>query len=109
MAYRVLCDENVDPQVVRYLVKEGHVAAHVRDELGLGATDTGIAEHATGNSYVLLTNDSDFLDEEAYGDLKVLYFPDNGIPAYELASLVAKAHSLCPSQDDLPRKLFLTR
>lgn len=109
MAYRVLCDENVDPQVARYLVKEGHVATHVKDELGRGTTDTEIAKYATGNNYVVLTNDSDFLDEEAYGNLKVLYFPDSSTPAYELASLVTKAHSLCPSQDDLPRKLFLTR
>ncbi|MBS1263006.1 MAG: hypothetical protein MAG715_00173 [Methanonatronarchaeales archaeon] len=90
MAYRVLCDENVDPQVTRYLEKEGNVGVHVRDELGTGTTDAEIARYAAENNYVLPTNDSDFLDEEEYGNLKVLYFPDNRTLAYDLASLVAK-------------------
>jgi predicted nuclease of predicted toxin-antitoxin system len=108
MAYRILCDENVDPQTVRYLERDGHEATHVSDALSLSADDSEIATYARENDSVILTNDSDFLDSMLFPDVTVLLYTNNRAPAHELATLVAKLTEYYPSQDDLPREFYLT-
>jgi hypothetical protein len=44
MEYRILCDENAEPQVVRYLERQGHTAVYVPDILEKCVSDTEIAE-----------------------------------------------------------------
>lgn len=108
MGYRVLCDENVSPQTVRYLERGGHDAVHVREVLHLGVDDPSLARHARENGRVILTNDSDLLDDEDYPDVKVLYFPDNRLSAYELSTMVGRVSAFYPDQADLPRMVFLS-
>ena len=106
--YRVLCDENVDPQTVRYLERDGHDAEHVGDTVGLGTDDRIIAEYAVVFDRVLLTDDADFIDAERYPDIRVLLFTNNRVGAYELASMVERLTSYYPEQDDLPREFYLS-
>lgn len=113
--YRILRDENVDPQTVRYLERDGHDAEHVGDTLGLGTDDRIIAQYAVEqppefgvDNRVLLTNDTDFLDAERYPDISVLLFTNNRAGAYELASMVGRLTSYYPDQDDLPREFYLS-
>ena len=77
MSYRILCDENAEPQVILHLEREGHEAVYAPDTLGKGATDAEIAEQARKNDRVVLTNDKDFLDTNRYPDVTVLYYSYN--------------------------------
>lgn len=108
MGDRVLCDEHVAPRTVEYLLNDGHDAVHVRDALDLGVDDSTVADLARRGEYLLLTNDADFLDEEHYPDVALLYYPNNRTEAYELASRVARLSSIVSDQDELPRIVFLT-
>ena len=107
MTYRVLCDENVDPQTVQYLERDGH------DDTRPHRTTRerrrhNLAEYAKENTRLVLTNHDDFLSADAFPDVTVLYVPDDTLPAHDLASMVAVIASYCPEQDDLPRESFLT-
>ena len=62
MTFRILCDEHVEPQTVRYLQRSGHEAVHVRDVRSLGVDDA-VATYAREHGYSVLTNDRGFLDE----------------------------------------------
>ncbi|WP_049901796.1 DUF5615 family PIN-like protein [Halococcus agarilyticus] len=106
MAYRVLCDENVDPQTVQYLGRDGHEAAHVGTALPLSVGDDEIAAHARENGYVVLTNDTDFLGPSVYPDVTVLLYTDHRASAHELAAMVSELTTYYPSQDDLPRENY---
>jgi predicted nuclease of predicted toxin-antitoxin system len=108
MTYRILCDENVEPQTVRYLKRDGHEATHVRDALSLSVDDTEIVTYARENDSVILTNDTDFLDSAAFPDVTVLLYTNNRTPAHELAAMIGKLTRYYPSQDDLPREFYLT-
>jgi predicted nuclease of predicted toxin-antitoxin system len=108
MAYRILCDENVDPHTVQYLEREGHEAIHVGEALALGVDDHEVAAYAHENEMVILTNDTDFLDPSLYPDQTVLFYTNNRIPAYELAALVTELTEYYPSQDDLPHELYIS-
>ncbi|MCH7661736.1 MAG: DUF5615 family PIN-like protein [Euryarchaeota archaeon] len=55
----VLCDENVDKQVLTYLRKNGHSGEHVVDVLRPGVDD--IVPYALENDLFILTKDDDFL------------------------------------------------
>lgn len=58
----VLCDENVDRQVIAYLEKNGHRGEHVVDVLESGVDDApDIAPYARTDDLLVLTKDSDFL------------------------------------------------
>lgn len=107
MSYRILCDEHVEPQTVRYLNRSGHDATHVRDELALGADDDAIARVAREHGYAILTNDRGFLDPAAYPNLTILCYPDNRASAYELAALIDELSQYYPTNGDLPRVTFL--
>lgn len=73
MHLRVLCDEHVPPQTAECIQKDGHEAAHVVDALGSGTDDPEIASYAVAEEYVLLTNDTDFLDASRFPRLTVFY------------------------------------
>lgn len=60
MAYRILVDENIDPQTADLLCDQGHDATHVEEALGKGTEDPPIVDHARENGYLVLTNDTDF-------------------------------------------------
>lgn len=107
MSYRILCDEHVEPQTVRYLERSGHTAAHVRDELSLGVDDEAVAEHAVDRDFVLLTNDRGFLDQSRYPNLTVLCYTDNEAEAYELSAMIEDVTTYYPTQEELPAAVFL--
>lgn len=107
MGYRILCDENVPPQTVRYLRKAGHDAVHVSEVLGSGTDDPSVAAYASERNRLVLTNDADFLDDEKYPEQTVLYYPNNRLRPYEIAELVSEIHSALPEQANLPREVFL--
>lgn len=90
MPFRFVLDEQVEPQVLRYLEREGHDVVHVReiDELGAGADDPDVATYSASTERHLLTNDDDFF-EELTGDLPtVFYFPNQRLSAYKIVSIV---------------------
>lgn len=107
MSFRVCCDEHVPPRTVDYLEKDGHEAVHVRDVLEPGVDDDSIATFCTGSEYVLLTNDTDFLDSSTYPELSVLYYGNSDTPAYDLATAIAEVATYVNSTENLPRTTFL--
>ena len=65
----VLCDENVDRDVISYPESGGHHGEHVVDTLSPGADDeTDVAPYARENDLAILTKDTDFLsmDERSH-------------------------------------------
>lgn len=108
MTYRVLCDENVDPRTVRYLETDGHTATTVTEALDAGVEDADIAAFALENDYLVLTSDTDFLDDGAFSDTSILYCPDETASGHRLAEMVSAMASYCPKQTDLPRVSYLT-
>ena len=107
MSYRILCDENAEPQVILHLEREGHEAVYAPDTLGKGATDAEIAEQARKNNRVVLTNDKDFLDTNRYPDVTVLYYSYNEASAHEIAEAVGEVTEHVPEQSQLPRTVWL--
>lgn len=107
MTYRILCDENVEPQVSRYLEKQGHVSEYVPIVLGKGTTDEEIAQYAEKENFVVLTNDKDFLDDNRFPEVKVFYYSYSQTSAYDIAESVDEATSYFPDQGDLPRTVWL--
>jgi len=107
MRYRVLCDENVEPATVGELESRGFTATHVNNEPGKGSDDPELAAYAREHDYVILTNDTDFLDESKYPDVTVLFYANNRLSGHELARRVEELASLVPEQDDLPRETYL--
>jgi hypothetical protein len=108
MTYRVLCDENVPKRTVEHIDEFGIDVVHVSDRPGAGSTDVRVARFALERDRLLLTNDDDFLDEAAYPDVTVLYYPDNSVDSYELAERVEEVTSLVSEPNDLGRITFLT-
>jgi uncharacterized protein with PIN domain len=108
MAYRIICDEHIEQQVVTYLGRDGHDAIHVETALSLSADDTDIAAYARKEGRVILTNDDDFLDANEFPEITVLYYPDNELPEYDLAVMVTELTTYYPTQADLPREVFVT-
>lgn len=103
MGYRLLCDENAEPETVEYLEADGHDAAHVSEVLSTGADDEQVAAYAREDERVLVTNDTDFLNEERCPDIKVFHYTNNRTSAYELAEMIARVESYIPAQSDLPK------
>jgi predicted nuclease of predicted toxin-antitoxin system len=108
MSYRVLCDENVEEETISELERREITATHVSDVPGAGSPDETVAEHALENGFVLLTNDSDFLNEENFPAVTVLYYPDNDVSAHELARRIDDLSTWVPDSDDLGRVTFLS-
>ena len=108
MAYRLICDEHIDQQIVTYLEREGHNVVHVETALSLSADDADIAAYARQEGRIVLTNDDDFLDASEFPELTVFYYPDNELPEYDLVRMITELTRYYPTQTDLPRELFVT-
>lgn len=57
---RFVVDENLSPQLCRYLTASGDSAEHVHQCVGAGASDQHIFTYATGRAAVIITADTDF-------------------------------------------------
>lgn len=82
-------------------------ALHVGAGPGLGTDDREVATYAATEGYVILTNDSDFLDTSAYPDVTVFYYPESDLPAWDLATAIADVERYFETQDELPRTVYL--
>jgi predicted nuclease of predicted toxin-antitoxin system len=108
MSYRILVDENIDPQTANLLQDQDHEAVHVEDTLGKGVDDPPIADYARENEYLVLTNDTDFLQPDRRRGLTILYCPENAMRAQRLASLVDTLAAIVPNSSDLPAVTWIT-
>jgi len=108
MGYRILVDENLDPQTATLLIDRGFEADHVGETVGKGAGDAEIRTYCPQHDYLLLTNDTDFLRPEVRQELQVVYVPGNAPRAYNMAPRIEKLASIIPDQDDLPPLTWLT-
>lgn len=108
MGYRILVDENIDPQAASFLRDLGHDADHVEATLGKGAKDPLIAEHAREHDLLVLTNDAHFLRPHRWLGLRVLYVPENSMRAHEIATLVDELSTVVPRQKNLPEVTWIT-
>lgn len=90
MPFRFVLDEQVEPQVRRYLEREGHDAVHVRetDELGAGADDSDVAAYSVSTGRHVLTNDDDFFTELTDDLPTVFYYPNQRLSAYKIVSII---------------------
>lgn len=90
MPFRFILDEQVEPQVQRYLEREGHDVVHVReiDGLGAGADDSEVATYSKSTGRHILTNDDDFYDELTDDLPTVFYFPNQRLAAYKIAVII---------------------
>jgi predicted nuclease of predicted toxin-antitoxin system len=65
---RFLVDAQLPPALGRWLVAQGHEAAHVGD-LGMqAASDAAIWDHALASSAVIVTKDEDFAQRKVLTD-----------------------------------------
>ena len=96
-ALSVLCDENIDRQVIAHLEKAGHTGTHVVDVFDPGVDDEQIAAHARDRDLLVLTKDTDFLSMDREDHAGVLFLVDHRLSAYEIATIVlevAGSHAL---------------
>lgn len=107
MGLRILIDENASPRIPSLLADAGHEAVHVLDVLAASASDEQIARYAVADGYAVLTNDEDFLDDEQFPSVRVLYYPDDSIGAEELARRVRRLGERVDGNEDLARVTFL--
>ncbi|PSP34569.1 hypothetical protein BRC64_00610 [Halobacteriales archaeon QH_10_67_22] len=101
---RILCDEHVPPPVVNALRGEGIEVATVTDELEPGTADTDVLSHATDRGYLLLTNDSDFVDRPEGG---VLYYDDQSTTRRDLVNAVRTVEDLLADTDLTEQTIYL--
>lgn len=101
MSYRLIVDENLDPATAEPLRARGHDATTVAEEFGKGENDPDIVGYASETSTLVLTNDTDFLDRDAIGDVKVLFCPRTSLRPGEIAALVDALAGYVPDQGDL--------
>lgn len=90
MGYRILADENIERATVTYLQQLGHNVVWVRDvpELGVGSSDTTIANYATAENRVILTQDDDFFTElELSQSAGILFQTDQTLTAREVGDI----------------------
>jgi len=91
MAYRILADENIERATVTYLRKLGHDVEWIRDvsKLGVGSSDVAIAEYATAENRLILTQDDDFFTELDLAESPgVLFQKDQTLSAREVGDIV---------------------
>ena len=101
MSYRLIVDENLDPATAEPLRARGHDATTVDAEFGKGEEDPNIVTYAHETDALVLTNDTDFLDRDAIGDVKVLFCSHTSLRPGEIATLVDALANYVPDQDDL--------
>lgn len=86
MEYWVLVDENTSPRVAEALRGKGVAADHVHEALSEGVDDESIAAFARESGYVVLTHDTNFLDAGTRGNVPVLYYADDTMDTYAIAT-----------------------
>lgn len=59
------CDENIKTSITDLLAQEGHDVVRIQD-IELGIDDGEVIEYCREDGRVLLTNDDDFFDFDAY-------------------------------------------
>ena len=91
MTYRLVCDENVEHEVMFRLENYGHDVEHVDfvSKLGKGVTDDQIAQHSLREERLIVTYDDDFvLDFEPADYQAVLYLPDLSLSPSTIADAI---------------------
>jgi len=91
VTYRLLCDENVEHEVMFRLENYGHDVEHVSfiAKLGKGVTDDHIAQYSLSEERLIVTYDDDFvLDFEPPDYQAVLYLPDLSLPPSTIADAI---------------------
>lgn len=95
---RLLCDEHVPPALVHALRSEGFAVPTVEESVELGSSDAAVMDYATERGLAVLTNDSDFVDEDGHSG--VLYYEDQQTSNRELVAAIRTVDDLL-SDDDL--------
>ncbi len=98
---RLLTDENIHPEVVRFLEEQGHAVLDVKRDGLVGSSDLELVRRALAEERVIVTHDRDFgrlvfaSGEPIWG---VLYLrPGHHDPAFTLATLRAvRVQDLAP-------------
>ena len=58
---RFLVDAQLPPALARWIESQGHVAEHVHDFAGEGASDRSLWDYATNVGAVIISKDEDFV------------------------------------------------
>ena len=91
MTYRLVCDENVEHEVMFRLENYGHDVEHVDfiSNLGKGLTDDHIAQYSLREDRLIVTYDDDFvLDFEPADYQAVLYLPNLSLSPSTIADAI---------------------
>lgn len=98
--WRFLLDENIDPKVTTYLKKEGIHAVHVRDSVGLGASDRDdIVPFARSEDLIIVTSDvSDFGILSPGENWGIILLYDDTMPAFRVAGALLSMVDTYPSR-----------
>ena len=88
-----LLDEGVDPQYAELIRQRGHKAEHAADVGLSGHPDENILAYAQREDRILLTHDSDFLDNRQY--------PPSRNPGIIILPQAARASALVTAVEDL--------
>lgn len=98
-----LIDENLEPQIARYLRKEGVHAEHVLDALSAGADDREeLLPYAREQDLVVVTNDvTDFsgLPEDEHEGIVVVY--DGRLSAFQVSMGLLDIVEAYPGRESL--------
>jgi predicted nuclease of predicted toxin-antitoxin system len=104
----ILCDENIDRQVIAYLEKNDHHGEHVVDVLEPGVDDeTDIAPYAREHDRIILTKDTDFLMLSESEHAGVFFIEDHTLSAYEIASIIVEIAAY-HTRDQLRETTYIT-
>ena len=107
MSYHLIVGENLDPATTEPLRARGHDATTIAEEFGKGEKDPNIITYARDNGYLIITDNTDFLDPNAINDLKVLSCPRTSLRPGEIAALVDALANYVPNQNDLGQITYL--
>lgn len=102
MAYRILCDENVELATVNYLEKLGHDVVRVTgvSELSEGDADERLAQYSRETNRLVLTQDDDFLtDVPPTETAGVLAQRDQSLSARQVGDVVDEMATHIPQSE----------
>ena len=102
---KILCDEHVPPALVSALRSEGFDVSTAAESVELGISDADLLEFASERGYIVLTNDSDFVDRT--GHAGVLYYEDQDASDRELVRAIRTVDDLLPDDAVEDRTIFL--
>lgn len=107
MSFGVLCDEHVPPETAECLRALDHEASTVQVAVEPGASDERIARFAAAENWIVLTNDTDFLDEDRFPDVTVCFYSESDEPGPALATAIDDLASYVESLGELPDRIYL--